>query len=154
MRAGDGADGQDDGDQGGAGRRGILEQLEAGVARAEVLRGDARADHGDQQQGGADELRRHASTELAAEDAVARPLRLARPGFASETDVLMGDSRFGHDRRGAIIGNRIVVGAIIGNRIVRGNRRHPIVSGAISRQPHRQRRISATASSRRIMNRR
>jgi len=40
MRAIHGADGQNDGDQGGAGRRGILEQL-AGVTRTEALRGNA-----------------------------------------------------------------------------------------------------------------
>ncbi len=38
MRARDGADGQNDGNQSGAGRRGILEQLEAGVARTDANR--------------------------------------------------------------------------------------------------------------------
>ena len=59
------ADSQDDGHQRGTCCDRILQQLESGVVRAEVLRRDAGANNGDQQQGGTDELGEEAPRQAA-----------------------------------------------------------------------------------------
>lgn len=56
MRSRHRAHGQDDGDKRGAGGDRVLEQLEASVTRTQPLRRDPRPDHGDEEEGGADEL--------------------------------------------------------------------------------------------------
>ena len=47
VRAGHGADREDDRHQGCAGRESVLEQFQAGVARAQALCGNTRTDDGD-----------------------------------------------------------------------------------------------------------
>ena len=54
--AGHRAEHQDDGVQPGAGGRGVVEQLEAGVSRGELLGGDTRADHDGGEEGAPEEL--------------------------------------------------------------------------------------------------
>ena len=51
-----GSDGEDDRGEGRAGGERVLEELEPAISRAQPLRGDARADHCDEQHRRADEL--------------------------------------------------------------------------------------------------
>ena len=63
VRAGDGAEREDQRDEPGAGRDRVLEQLQADVVRREPLRGDARTDDDRDEERGADCLGRRAARE-------------------------------------------------------------------------------------------
>jgi hypothetical protein len=98
--SGDGAEGEDQGDQGGSGCEGVAEQREGDVPGGEALGHDARADDGAEQEGGADELGGEAAREGGGHFVPMLPSSFLRAGWSS---VARGKARKRPMRRSSVV---------------------------------------------------